>query len=198
MRRPPRGYSDSFRIIGGEHRARRLGFPPLDGLRPTPDRVRQTLFDWLAPVIHGARCLDLFAGSGALGLETLSRGASAVTFVEREPEALAAIREHLDLFGAGSGTARAETCLGDALSVLPTLNTGKGRYDVVFVDPPFESDLRARALVALVTHDLIADGGLVYVEGPASAAPPQPAGFELHRSKRAGNVGFHLLRRGLG
>lgn len=199
MRRPPRGYSDSFRIIGGQHRARRLSFPPLDGLRPTPDRVRQTLFDWLAPVIHGARCLDLFAGSGALGLEALSRGAAAVTFVEREPEALAALRDHLDLLGAGAGTARAETCLGDALSVLPTLNVSKsGRYDVVFVDPPFESDLRARALDALVKLDLIAAGGLVYVEGPATAAPPQPAGFELHRSKRAGNVGFHLLRRGLG
>jgi 16S rRNA (guanine966-N2)-methyltransferase len=194
MRRPPQGYSDSFRIIGGEFRGRRFGFPPLAGLRPTPDRVRQTLFDWLAPLIHGSRCLDLFAGSGALGLEALSRGAAAVTFVEREPEALAAIRDHLSTLGAS-----AETCLGDALSVLPTLAVKDGgRYDVVFVDPPFDSDLRARALDALVAQDRLAPGGLVYVEGPAAAAPPAAAGFELHRSKRAGNVGFHLLRRGLG
>jgi 16S rRNA (guanine966-N2)-methyltransferase len=194
MRRLPRGYSDSFRIIGGEFRGRRLGFPPLPGLRPTPDRVRQTLFDWLAPVIHGSRCLDLFAGSGALGLEALSRGASAVTFVEREPEALGAIRDHLTTLGA-----QAETCLGDALSVLPTLAVGKSsRYDVVFVDPPFDSDLRERALDALLAQDRVAPGGLVYVEGPAEELPPQPQGFELHRSKRAGNVGFHLLRRGLG
>ena len=193
MRRPPRGYSDSFRIIGGQHRARRLDFPPLPGLRPTPDRVRQTLFDWLAPVIHGSRCLDLFAGSGALGLEALSRGAAAVTFVEREPEALAAIREHLTTLGAD-----AVTCLGDALSVLPTLaTTDSGRYEIVFVDPPFDSDLRMRALDALAAQDRIAPGGLVYVEGPADAMPPQHEGFELHRSKRAGNVGFHLLRRGL-
>ena len=190
----PARTAGKIRIIGGQHRARRLGFPPLDGLRPTPDRVRQTLFDWLAPVIHGARCLDLFAGSGALGLEALSRGAGAVTFVEREPQALAALREHLATLGA-----QAETCLGDALSVLPTLlASGGGRYDVVFVDPPFESDLRARALEALVALELVADGGLVYVEGPAAAAPPQPAGFELHRSKRAGNVGFHLLQRDFG
>ncbi len=194
MRRLPQGYSNSFRIIGGQFRGRRLAFPPLEGLRPTPDRVRQTLFDWLAPVIHGARCLDLFAGSGALGLEALSRGAFAVTFVEREPEALAAIRDHLTTLGAS-----AETCLGDALSVLPTLQTKeRGRYDVVFLDPPFDSDLRARSLEALAAGERIAPGGLVYVEGPADAAPPQPASFELHRSKRAGNVGFHLLRRGLG
>lgn len=194
MRRPPRGHTDSFRIIGGKFRGRRLGFPPLEGLRPTPDRVRQTLFDWLAPMIHGARCLDLFAGSGALGLEALSRGAAAVTFVEREPEALAVLRANLEALGV-----RAETCLGDALSVLPTLQTDEhGRYDVVFVDPPFDSDLRARTLEALAAQERIAAGGFVYVEGPADAAPPQPAGFELHRSKCAGNVGFHLLRRGLG
>jgi 16S rRNA (guanine966-N2)-methyltransferase len=194
MRRPPRGYSDSFRIIGGRFRGRRLGFPPLAGLRPTPDRVRQTLFDWLAPVIHGARCLDLFAGSGALGLEASSRGAAEVTFVEREPEALAAIREHLATLGV-----QAETCLGDALSVLPTIQPkAGGRFDLVFVDPPFDSDLRALALDALVAQDRLAPGGLVYVEGPADAAPPERPGFELHRSKRAGNVGFHLLRRGLG
>ena len=189
MRRPPRGYTDSFRIIGGQHRGRRFHFPPLAGLRPTPDRVRQTLFDWLAPMIHGARCLDLFAGSGALGLEAISRGAAAVTFVEREREALDALREHLATLGA-----TAETCFGDALSTLPTLN---GRYDIVFVDPPFDSDLRGRVLDALVAADRLSPGGLIYVEGPADLPPPQHEGFELHRSKRAGNVGYHLLRRGL-
>lgn len=186
MRRPPRGYTDSFRIIGGAHRGRRLGFPPLPGLRPTPDRVRQTLFDWLAPTIAGARCLDLYAGSGALGLEALSRGAAAVTFVEREHAAADAIRSHLERLKAAGGT----VVVGDALGTLPGLG---GPFDVAFVDPPFESTLRRKSLDALAASPLLAPGARVYLEGPADEAPPLPAGWAVHRSKRAGNVGYHLL-----
>ena len=190
MRRPPRGYTDSFRIIGGAHRGRRLGFPPLPGLRPTPDRVRQTVFDWLAPAIADARCLDLFAGSGALGLEALSRGAASVTFVEREHAAADAIRGHLDRLRASGGT----VAVADALGALATL---AGPFDVVFVDPPFGSTLRRKTLDALAASSLLAPGARVYLEGPADEAPAVPAGWVLHRSKRAGNVGYHLLVAGV-
>jgi 16S rRNA (guanine966-N2)-methyltransferase len=186
MRRRPRGYTDSFRIIGGAHRGRRLGFPPLPGLRPTPDRVRQTVFDWLAPTIAGARCLDLYAGSGALGLEALSRGALAVTFVEREHAAAEAIRGHLEKLRASGGT----VVVADALGALGTL---AGPFDVAFVDPPFESTLRRKTLDALAASSLLAPGARVYLEGPADEPPPLPSGWVQHRSKRAGNVGYHLL-----
>ena len=190
MRRPPRGYTDSFRIIGGAHRGRRLGFPPLPGLRPTPDRVRQTVFDWLAPVIVGTRCLDLFAGSGALGLEALSRGAAAVTFVEREHAAAEAIRAHLDALKATVGT----VVVGDALNTLPSL---RGPFDIAFVDPPFESTLRRKSLDALAGSGLLAPRAFVYLEGPADEEPSLPTGWLLHRSKRAGNVGYHLVAVGV-
>jgi len=186
MRRPPRGLTDSLRIIGGRFRGRRLGFPPLPGLRPTPDRVRQTLFDWLAPHITGARCLDLFAGSGALGLEALSRGAATVTFVEREPEAADAIRAHLATLGASGG----EVVSSDALGAFAALG---GPFDVVFVDPPFESSYRKRALDLLAGSAALAAEARVYLEGPADEAPTAPEGWVLHRSKRAGNVGYHLF-----
>lgn len=186
MRRLPRGYTDSFRIIGGRFRGRRLGFPPLPGLRPTPDRVRQTLFDWLAPTIGGVRCLDLYAGSGALGLEALSRGAAEVTFVEREPAAADAIRGHLVKIGASGG----EVVCADALSTVATL---RGAFDVVFIDPPFDSNHRSRALGVLAGSALLAPGARVYLEGPADEAPALPEGWELHRSKCAGNVGYHLF-----
>jgi len=186
MRRPPRGYTDSFRIIGGAHRGRRLGFPPLPGLRPTPDRVRQTVFDWLAPTIGGARCLDLFAGSGALGLEALSRGARAVTFVEREHAAAEAIRGHLATLRSEDGT----VVIADAVAALASL---RGPFDVAFVDPPFESTLRRKTLDALAASTLLAPDARVYLEGPADEAPSVPPGWSVHRSKSAGNVGYHLL-----
>lgn len=190
MRRPPRGYTDSFRIIGGAHRGRRLGFPPLPGLRPTPDRVRQTVFDWLAPSIAGARVLDLFAGSGALGLEALSRGAGAAVFVEREHAAADAIRSHLATLRQSNG----EVVVSDALGALATLT---GPFDVAFVDPPFESTLRRKALDALAASSLLARDARVYVEGPADEPPAPPAGWRVLRSKRAGNVGYHLLAVGV-
>jgi 16S rRNA (guanine966-N2)-methyltransferase len=182
------GLTNSFRIIGGLHRSRRLEFPPLSGLRPSPDRVRQTLFDWLAPVISGARCLDLYAGSGALGLEALSRGASAVTFVDREPVAVARIGEHLATLKLPAQELRT----GAALALLPGLT---GRYDVVFLDPPYQSDELPQAIAALAGSGLLAPGARIYLEAPAAAGePPLPAGWQLLRSKRAGNVGYHLAQ----
>jgi 16S rRNA (guanine966-N2)-methyltransferase len=179
---------NQFRIIGGRYRGRKLRFPDLPGLRPTPDRVRETLFNWLMPVLPGARCLDLFAGSGALGFEALSRGAAAVTFVEREPQAVKMLRDNLALLQVDGG----EVVQADALAFL----AGPARpHDIVFLDPPYQSDLLPPCLERLAAGDWLAPGARLYVETPARTdLPPLPAGWSVHRSKRAGGVGYHLIR----
>jgi 16S rRNA (guanine966-N2)-methyltransferase len=184
-----------LRIIGGEYRSRIVAFDPGTPVRPTPDRVRQTLFDWLAPVIEGARCLDLFAGSGALGLEALSRGASHVTFVESGAKQAAAIRAALATLGA---TARAEVRNEDALAfvaAMPALSTVEGGrshalYDVAFLDPPFDAGLLVPALEAL-PRALSADAR-VYAEWHRAGALPWPAGYAPVREKKAGQVSYAL------
>lgn len=182
------GLTNSFRIIGGQHRSRRLEFPPLPGLRPSPDRVRQTLFDWLAPLIHGARCLDLYAGSGALGLEALSRGAAAVLFVDREAAAIEQIRAHLARLRLPEQDLR----VGPAAAVLGQL---AGPFDLVFLDPPYGSGELPRVLEVLASRGLVVPGGRVYLEDAAAHGVPElPAGWTLLRSKRAGNVGYHLAQ----
>ncbi len=180
---------NSLRIIGGEWRGRRVRFPGLPGLRPTPDRVRETLFNWLAAEVRGSRCLDLFAGSGALGLEALSRGAAAVTFVEGEREAASRLRETAALLAPG----RATVVHGDALA---WLGGTPQRFDIVFLDPPFESGLLAAAMRALADGGWLAERACIYLEAPAAAGlPPLPGDWALHRSGRAGAVGYHLARR---
>jgi len=175
------------RIIGGRMRGRRLLVPEVPGLRPTPDRVRETLFNWLAPHISGMQVLDLFAGSGALGLEAASRGAGAVTLVEQHRAAQATLRESLERL------AQPEVRLvpGEALSFLAT---DTGRYDLILLDPPFAADLLGPALMAIPRHDRLSAGGFCYIEMPREAPMPAlPAGWTLHRSGRAGEVGYHLL-----
>jgi 16S rRNA (guanine966-N2)-methyltransferase len=180
---------NTLRIIGGEWRSRRIRFPGLTGLRPTPDRVRETLFNWLAPDVAGSRCLDLFAGSGALGLEALSRGAASVTFVEREREAADRLRETVNELAPG----RAMVMQADALAWLG----GEAQpFDIVFVDPPFDSGLLPAAMRALESGGWLAPEARIYLEGPARAGPPEmPRGWSLRRSGRAGAVGYHLARR---
>ncbi len=179
-----------FRIIGGDWRRRRLHFPARAGVRPTGDRVRETLFNWLQPVIAGARCLDLFAGSGALGLEALSRGAAHVTFVDRDPALLAAIEAHLLLLG---GTDRARCVVADACEFAAR---GDGPWDVVFLDPPFGEGLLAPVTAALAGAGLAA-GARVYLEHAAAEdLPPLPAGWALLRDARASNVRYHLALAG--
>lgn len=175
-----------LRIIGGQWRSRRVAFEAADGVRPTPDRVRQTLFDWLAPRIEGARCLDLFAGSGALGLEALSRGAALVRFVDNGRAQMARIGEALQRLGA---TDRAEMHAGDALAELS--RPGAARYDVVFLDPPYGSDLLERALPR-VPGVLVVDAR-VYVEWPDDARPELPPDCSWVREKSAGRVSFGLF-----
>ncbi len=173
----------TLRIIGGTHRSRQISFDASTGVRPTPDRVRQTLFDWLAPVIHGARCLDLFAGSGALGLEAVSRGAAHVTFVESGAAQASMIRDACRLL-------KADNTDVTTLDALYFIEQTWHRFHVVFLDPPYGGDTLARALVDL--PKCLAPGAYVYLEWPLGHAPALPEGFRLHREKQAGQVCFAL------
>lgn len=182
------GARNRFRIIGGSWRSRVLGFPPLPGLRPTPDRVRETLFNWLAMQVPGARCLDLFCGSGALGLEALSRGASSVVFVDESEPALANIRQHLDTLGARGGQC-------ERGKVRQFLARGSIQTDIVFADPPFDQEWSHELCTLLQQGGWLAPGARVYLETAASRGRPAvPPGWELLRETRAGNVLASLLR----
>jgi 16S rRNA (guanine966-N2)-methyltransferase len=169
------------RIIGGTWRSRIIKFPPAAQLRPTPDRVRETLFNWLGQRLDGLACVDLFAGSGALGFEALSRGAPRVVMVESDREIAAALRESArELAAAG-----ADIVHGDALKFLA--RDGE-RFDVAFVDPPYGSDLAGRAMAKLAAR--LNPGARVYVE---SAAPLELAGpWRALREDRAGAVRYAL------
>ncbi|MGO9802387.1 MAG: 16S rRNA (guanine(966)-N(2))-methyltransferase RsmD [Steroidobacteraceae bacterium] len=178
-----------LRIIGGTWRGRKLRFPAGTPVRPTPDRVRETLFNWLGARVAGARCLDLFAGSGALGLEALSRGAAHVTFVELDATAARALGATLEEWGAQS----AEVRRSDARLYL---GRAPQAFDLVFLDPPFDSQLLPEAAALLEQRGWLAPGALVYVESAARAAlPPLPAAWTPLKGKRAGEVGYHLYAR---
>lgn len=175
------------RIIAGRWRGRRLPVADVPGLRPTPDRVRETLFNWLAPVIEGSRCLDLFAGSGALGLEAASRGAACASLVEREPRALAVLRANVELLGAGDTV---EVIAADALDLLRT--PPPVPFDLVFLDPPYDAGLLAPALAALFAGGWLAPSGWLYLEWPGGA--PAPLAGTPWRSLAAGQVQCALYR----
>ncbi len=175
-------------IIGGHLRGSRLAVPVAPGLRPTPQRLRQTLFDWLAPVIEGANALDAFAGSGALGIEALSRGAQAVTFLERNEEQARAIKA--DLVRLHQDAARV-LCV-DALRELA--GPARETFDIVFVDPPFESNLWGPACSLLDAGGWLASPALVYVEAGTMDAWTAPARWRIHRQREAGAVRGTLFR----
>ena len=176
-----------LRIVGGRWRGRLIDFPAIEAIRPSPDRVRETLFNWLQPHISGARCLDLFAGSGALGIEALSRGASAVTFVDREPQIGRHLTQTLQRLDATGATVKTE----DASRFLERMPEP---FDVVFLDPPFASTL-LEPVFARLPRGWLAPEAHIYVECPADTPlPPLAAGWTVHRSKQAGQVGYHLLR----
>jgi len=188
MVNPGRGYRNEFRIIGGQWRRRRLKFPEFPGIRPSPDRVRETLFNWLMHDLPGRRCLDLFAGSGALGLEALSRGAASVVFVDRERRVIEALREHL----AALGTTHADTVQAEALDFL----RGPAKpFDLVFLDPPFNSPLLAESLTALQHGSWCTPRALIYMEYPRAARVALPLGWQVVCGSHAGRVGFSLARR---
>jgi 16S rRNA (guanine966-N2)-methyltransferase len=183
----PNSPPNRLRIIAGRWRGMPLTFPDRPELRPTPDRVRETIFNWLQPVIVGARCLDLFAGSGALGFESLSRGAAHVVFVDRDAQ----IVRHLEGTAHKLATAEARCIASDALRYLAGAPTP---FDIVFLDPPYASDVLSAACAQL-SRGWLQPSALVYLEAPSDAGlPALPAGWSIHRSKAAGQVGYHLLR----
>ena len=169
------------RIIGGTLRGQRVPVAPRPGLRPTPGRSRETLFNWLREDLQDAAVLDVFAGSGALGLEALSRGAGAVTFIERDRRAAQVLRSTLERLGGGRTTLLER----DALVVLAK-SPFPSPFDLVFIDPPFATSLAQAALTALVAGALLAPGAKVYGEVPQGAELSLPDGFEALRQTQAG------------
>jgi 16S rRNA (guanine966-N2)-methyltransferase len=181
------GQARTLRIIGGAWRGRKLRFPASAAIRPTPDRVRETLFNWLGSHTQAARCLDLFAGSGALGLEALSRGAAHVTFVEQEEATARELRARLAEWQAGDAVVR-------RMDALRYLTGAPAAFDLVFLDPPFASELLSRAAQRLEAGGWLAPGALIYVECPSRAGlPALPERWQSLKAKQAGEVGYHLL-----
>jgi 16S rRNA (guanine(966)-N(2))-methyltransferase RsmD len=181
----PKGHRHEVRLIGGRWKRSKLPVADFPGLRPTPDRVRETLFNWLGQDLSGWRCLDAFAGSGALGLEAASRGARNVWLVERDPVLAASLRSVVQRLKADS----VEVVCDDALSVMR--RGPPGAYDLVLLDPPYGSGLVESALASATA--LVETGGYAYAED--SRMLSAPAGWSIIRQGRAGAVFFHLLRR---
>lgn len=179
------------RIIGGRWKRTPLDVPDAPGLRPTPDRVRETVFNWLGQDLTGRTCLDLFAGSGALGFEAASRGARYVLAVERDRAACAAIRRSIEKLDAREIELRP----ADALATLSALAQAQARFDVVFLDPPFHAGLLERVLAPAA--GLLAPDGLLYVEAEReiTADEAQSASVRVRRHERAGQVHYHVLER---
>ena len=190
MKRAPRVNNASVRIIGGGWRGRRLHFVAVQGLRPTPDRIRETLFNWLNPLLPGARCLDLFAGSGALGVEALSRGATEVMFVERDARVARRLRDNLMLLKA-EGTHVEQV---DALTWLQTAAVGRP-FDIVLLDPPFASDLLNSVCSALEKRGWLRKDAHIYLEENRQQRVVLPASWNVMRDKSAGKVSYRLAVR---
>ncbi|MBZ0104605.1 MAG: 16S rRNA (guanine(966)-N(2))-methyltransferase RsmD [Sulfuricella denitrificans] len=176
--------SNRVRIVGGDWRSRLLPFPDVVGLRPTPDRVRETVFNWLGQTMEGKRCLDLFAGSGVLGFEALSRGARQVVMVERDSKVARALKEN-------AATLKAVNCELVVADALKFIEQDARRFDVVFVDPPYQMNLLPLVLPGLLPH--LEGDGLVYAE---SDAPLDfEAEWQVWRQGRAGQVHYYLLKK---
>lgn len=180
----------SVRIIGGELRSRKISFPDAAGLRPSADRVRETLFNWLQMAIPAARVLDLFAGSGALGFEAASRGASSVVMVEKAKPAANALRDNRDALA----TTKVQIIEADALIWLRR-DAGKQRFDLVFLDPPFDANQHYEAAHTLAESGCLAPGALVYIEsGEPLDEAKLPSNWTGRKIKRAGVVHSTLLQ----
>jgi 16S rRNA (guanine966-N2)-methyltransferase len=183
----PGQQGNQLRIIAGRWRGRKLSFAPVPGLRPTPDRVRETLFNWLDPFIRGARCLDLFAGSGALGIEAASRGAAKIVMVDHDPVVVRTLREQLQrLEFSGAQVVQQDVNSWLAAAAEP--------YDIVFLDPPFRENRLPACIRLLADNGWLAAGARVYIEAEKTCTPELPDSWDLYRSKSAGQVGYHLAR----
>jgi 16S rRNA (guanine966-N2)-methyltransferase len=180
--------SGSVRIIGGKWRSRNLRFVSVDGLRPTGSRIRETLFNWLAPTIEGARCLDLFAGSGALCFEALSRGADCCVAIEANSQAVSELRHNQAQLMANN----LDIVSGDCQKLLERENTAKP-YDIIFLDPPFDMKLHKQASRLLISGNWLASKAQIYCEFPATEAQDLPLSWRLIKDKIAGNVRYCLF-----
>lgn len=190
MSKAHRSAQGQLRIIGGEWRSRRFGFTEQPGLRPTPDRVRETLFNWLSGELDGARCLDPFAGSGALTLEALSRGAQFALACDSSRDVVQTLRGHLQTLDCE----RAEIRQQDALSMLGS--PPEQPFDVVFLDPPFRENLLEPVCAGLENYGWLTRHAWIYTESETAPARLQhPASWQLYREKRAGQVWYSLWRR---
>ena len=189
MKKPTSSGSGQIRIIGGQWRGRKLPVTDSPGLRPTTDRVRETLFNWLAPYMVDARCLDCFAGSGALGLESLSRYAASATLLEMERPVAQQLQKNLAMLKAANGKVV-------NTNTLNYLNQTGTPHDIVFIDPPFRKGLLDETLNLLEKNGWLADEALIYVESEVeNGMPPVPASWQLHREKVAGQVAYRLYLR---
>lgn len=181
-----------LRIIAGRWRGRKLSIPTVEGLRPTPDRVRETVFNWLQPVIGGAHCLDLFAGSGALGFEAASRGAEQLTLVESNSQAVKQLRENCTLLAA-------QHCQVENKTAQQFLTTNSQHYDIVFIDPPYQENLWTDIATQLVEQGTLVDNAYIYLECPSKGdLPALPHHWQLIKDKKAGEVRYCLLLNKLG
>ena len=188
IKKPPPG---RLRIVAGNWRSRLLDIAAGPGLRPTPERVRETLFNWLAPRIDGARCLDLYAGTGALGLEALSRGAATTVFVEKSALAAGVLKSNVEKLGAEGAT----ICEADSIEYLRKIPVKS--FDIVFLDPPFAADILEDLCRLIDERQVLADGARVYLEHSVAKIEPElPAGWEVLKSEVAGQVRYSLVAPG--
>lgn len=190
-KKPEPAASGQLRIIGGEWRSRQFSFPMAHGLRPTPNRVRETLFNWLAPYVAGAQVLDCFTGSGALYLEALSRGASSALALDSNSSAVASLRQTLATLKCTNG----QLLQTNALQYLEAQPATP--YDLVFLDPPFGQDLLEPACALLEGKGWLARDAWIYTESEAAPSTlALPGNWRLHREQKAGQVHYALWQRG--
>ena len=182
----------TLKIIGGRWRGRKLTVIDLEGLRPTPNRVRETLFNWLQFSLSGANCLDLFAGTGALGLEAASRGAEKITLVEFNTQAAEQLSKNCQQLGADNYQLVNE----DAVTFL---SSGQEQYDIVFIDPPYKLEMWSEIASQLVSQDSLSLNALIYVEYPLSVTKPLlPSKWQLIKENKAGGVNYCLFKNTIG
>lgn len=183
---------NEVRIIGGKWRGRKLKFPAIEQLRPTPDRIRETLFNWLSPFILDAHCLDLFAGSGALGLEALSRGALSAVFFDNNPLIIKYLKEQFSILQS----LNAKVIRAKIPECSVSEHLGVDKINLIFLDPPFHQNMIKICTNWLEKQPWLAPNALIYLEAESTLHPlPIPENWEILRSKTAGQVGYHLLQR---
>ena len=180
----------SVRIIGGELRSRRIIFSDIPGLRPTQDRIRETLFNWLAPYIRGATCLDLFAGSGVLGFESLSRGAKSVCFVDNHPKVLADLRVNAEKLTINS--LQWTIIRGEIPNWMPQLP--QAPFDIIFLDPPFHQGLLPAAIYLFAKYTSDCQGALIYMEMENTLTLDLPPTWQIHRQEKTATLIYQLVK----